>query len=450
MSAITAPIGQIGAAGITTAGNITAQSMANKANLQMNENTNQTNLQLQRESQDYQKQLWDENNAYNSPEAQVERMIAAGINPLTAFGSMSGTSGNTSGPAAAPAPAVMNAGHVDPITMDDRLTQAVTALQEQKLQKYSNETARMKANSDIEFNTASTKNMIANTQKLKQDIEVTSAMLPYNIQEAIARINDTNASAKNKEANTEYINVGIDKLNADIYKTYEEVEMGWVGLDIQQQNADINQQNADTNARNAEINQQNADTNAFNAQTTKQKVQQEYEIAVKNYQEMHLKNFMDFAKNYVYQENFSWSNLKGKSYTAGAFAKINTDLGLPKVVGVDMEASGSITGTENEQNTMAKGGSRQRIDIDQAMTDYAKFCALGARLGEIAKNPSNSEKDRKEATELLGKVRDKANNKQVTLNHMIRTQVIKNKSRLKQVIGLDASGVGNPLNGTSF
>lgn len=445
MSAITAPIGQIGAAGITTAGNITAQRMANKTNVQMNTENNKANLALQKDSQEWQKSLWDENNAYNTPEAQVERMITAGINPLTAFGSMSGSSGNSSGPASAPAPAVMNAGHVDPLSMDNRLAEAVTALNEQKIQKYSNETARMKAESDIEFNAASTKNVIKNTEKLAQDIEVTNTMLPYNIQESIARTNDTNASAANKKANLEFIQTGIDKLNAEIFKTYEEVEMGWVGLDIQQQNADINQQNADTAELNAKINQQNANINQQNADTNKLKVKQDYDIALKNYNEMKLKDFMDFAKNYVYTDTYSFSNMLTNSYTAGGTTEFNAGTGI-----VGVKANASLSGTEGEQNTKSRGGTRTRIDINQAMEDYAKFCAMGGRLGDIAKNPAVDENTRKEAVDLLGKIKDKSENKQVTLNHMIRTQVIKNKSRLKQVLQLDASGLGNPLNGTSF
>ena len=445
MSAITAPIGQIGAAGITTAGNITAQSMANKSNLQMNRENNEANLALQKDSQVWQKSLWDENNAYNTPEAQVERMIKAGINPLTAFGSMTGTAGNTNGPASAPAPAVMNAGHVDPLSMDNRLAEAVTAMNEQKIQKFSNETARMKAESDIEFNAASTKNVIKNTEKLAQDIEVTNTMLPYNIQESIARTNDTNASASNKKANLEYIQAGIDKLNADIFKTYEEVEMGWIGLDIQQQNADINQQNADTAKRNADINQQNANINQQNADTNRLKVQQDYDIALKNYNEMKLKDFMEFAKNYVYTETYSFSNMLSNSYTAGMEAGAKGNVGLMKA-----GFNANLSGTEGEQNTKSKSGTRTRIDINQAMEDYAKFCAMGGRLGDIAKNPAIDENTRKEAVGLLGKVKDKADNKQITLNHMIRTQAIKNKSRLKQVLQLDGSGLGNPLNGTSF
>ena len=154
---------------------------------------------------------------------------------------------------------------------------------------------------------------------------------------------------------------------------------------------------------------------------------------------------MDFAKNYVYTDTYSFSNMLSNSYTAGGSTEFNAGTGI-----VGVKANASLTGTEGEQNSKTRGGTRTRIDINQAMEDYAKFCAMGGRLGDIAKNPAVDEGTRKEAVDLLGKIKDKAENKQVTLNHMIRTQVIKNKSRLKQVLQLDASGLGNPLNGTSF
>ncbi len=46
---------------------------------------------------DFQYQMWQENNAYNTPEAQMKRLLEAGLNPHLAYGSVStGNSGSPS------------------------------------------------------------------------------------------------------------------------------------------------------------------------------------------------------------------------------------------------------------------------------------------------------------------------------------------------------------------
>lgn len=61
----------------------------NKANKEMNAENNQTQIDLWNQQKEYDYKMWQENNAYNAPSAQVERLKAAGINPALALSNIS-------------------------------------------------------------------------------------------------------------------------------------------------------------------------------------------------------------------------------------------------------------------------------------------------------------------------------------------------------------------------
>lgn len=70
----------------------------NKANKEMNAENNQTQIDLWNQQKEYDYKMWQENNAYNAPSAQVERLKAAGINPALALSNIStGESRSTAG-----------------------------------------------------------------------------------------------------------------------------------------------------------------------------------------------------------------------------------------------------------------------------------------------------------------------------------------------------------------
>lgn len=70
----------------------------NASNERMNAANNQLQMDLWHEQQEYDYKKWQENNAYNTPSAQVERLKAAGINPALALSSIStGESSSTAG-----------------------------------------------------------------------------------------------------------------------------------------------------------------------------------------------------------------------------------------------------------------------------------------------------------------------------------------------------------------
>lgn len=75
----------------------------NETNLQIARETNQTNVDLAREQRAYDREMWDLQNQYNDPSAQMQRMVAAGINPYIASGSVdSGSATSSAGGQTAP------------------------------------------------------------------------------------------------------------------------------------------------------------------------------------------------------------------------------------------------------------------------------------------------------------------------------------------------------------
>lgn len=112
----------IAGAGISSVGNFAGQSAANKAN-----------IKLQQTQLDWNENMWHMNNQYNTPEAQMNRMQDAGLNPLLALGGMGG--GNSGSPADAVAPAQMDntmAGF-DPVGSYMRIKQASADVENKEL-----------------------------------------------------------------------------------------------------------------------------------------------------------------------------------------------------------------------------------------------------------------------------------------------------------------------------
>lgn len=70
--------------------------------------TNKTNIRLQKEAQEYDYQKWQEMNAYNAPSQQMQRLIAAGLNPNLVYGTGNVTGNVTGGQAKARTATVVN------------------------------------------------------------------------------------------------------------------------------------------------------------------------------------------------------------------------------------------------------------------------------------------------------------------------------------------------------
>lgn len=99
-----------------------SQNAANKRNIEMQRETNELNYRMFQEQNEWNLQQWNRENEYNSPEAQAERLRAAGINPAYVFGNGS-VSEASSIQSASPSPAVSP--KMEPIRVGDQLAQGV-------------------------------------------------------------------------------------------------------------------------------------------------------------------------------------------------------------------------------------------------------------------------------------------------------------------------------------
>lgn len=92
LTAAAAALIGMGIQGGTSAGSSILQARQSTKNVNK---TNKANMELAKYQYDRDVEMWERNNAYNSPEAQMERLQKAGLNPNLVYGT--GAVGNTSG-----------------------------------------------------------------------------------------------------------------------------------------------------------------------------------------------------------------------------------------------------------------------------------------------------------------------------------------------------------------
>lgn len=80
------------------------QKAANKTNLQIANETNQMNRELAQGAQAHDVAMWNRQNEYNTPQAQMQRLQEAGLNPNLIYDSGAGSAGNAGSPQKAPVP----------------------------------------------------------------------------------------------------------------------------------------------------------------------------------------------------------------------------------------------------------------------------------------------------------------------------------------------------------
>lgn len=98
--------------------NLFGQKSANDTNLTAVRETNRQNRELFNEQLAFTEKMWNQNNEYNTPEAQRARYEAAGINPYMALGNINSGSATMASTPSAPQ---MQAGHVEPLRYGDAL-----------------------------------------------------------------------------------------------------------------------------------------------------------------------------------------------------------------------------------------------------------------------------------------------------------------------------------------
>lgn len=109
----------LGAIGIGS--NAYSQYDANATNLQSVRETNEMNYLIHKEDKQAQIDMFNRTNAYNTPEQQVARLRAAGINPSAVLGSDGQRSGVSAVMPSVPAAPQMVAGHVNPVDFSPSL-----------------------------------------------------------------------------------------------------------------------------------------------------------------------------------------------------------------------------------------------------------------------------------------------------------------------------------------
>lgn len=95
---LTAPASLI-TSGIGAAANLISGHSTNKSNERIASAANQAQMDIAKYQADRNLELWNLNNEYNSPQAQMDRYKAAGLNPHLIYGEGSASSGNSSSPA---------------------------------------------------------------------------------------------------------------------------------------------------------------------------------------------------------------------------------------------------------------------------------------------------------------------------------------------------------------
>lgn len=89
------------------------------------QSANKTNIQLAQMNNDFNERMWNQNNEYNTPSAQVQRLIDAGINPSSQYGSYSNVSnGQVQG-----TQATVQAGQYDPNAKTNRFASQIGMVQ---------------------------------------------------------------------------------------------------------------------------------------------------------------------------------------------------------------------------------------------------------------------------------------------------------------------------------
>ena len=122
---------QSGASALGNVLGFSSASSANKTNLQIARENNQAQRELFHEQMAYNTDMWNKQNQYNLPVNQVQRLLAAGINPAAVYGN--GTM-SEAGQLTAPSAPNLQQAHVSPYEFDfTGVSQAVNAYYQNQL-----------------------------------------------------------------------------------------------------------------------------------------------------------------------------------------------------------------------------------------------------------------------------------------------------------------------------
>lgn len=232
-------LSDLGAALIPAGGGI----VSNALSFISNERTNKNNLKIARETNQANYDLWKANNEYNTPQAQMARYEAAGLNPNMIYGQVS--SGNASSPASAQG-AVMKATKFG----DFGAANAVMSYLQNKLQ---NSTIQLqdsqKLKNDAETNKTNVESLNAQKDGLLKDIAYSQKLLDYtySVSRNPLELRSIEQSIEQKRASLREIDARINNLNASTAKQQAETQLMPEQLEVQKMNAVTARINAMTN-----------------------------------------------------------------------------------------------------------------------------------------------------------------------------------------------------------
>lgn len=172
---------------------------------------NNANIQIARENRDWNEAMWNKQNAYNTPSAQMQRYVDAGLNPNLIYGS--GASGGNAGSVPSTAPA-----HVESVAKGIDLNNFMQTLSQwQQIKQSEANTDLIRKNSDLvqqkAINEAISGSILKSTSGLKTlELEKSSKLLPTQVSTAEESLR--NLQNKNRE-----ILYRLDSLNPETLKS---------------------------------------------------------------------------------------------------------------------------------------------------------------------------------------------------------------------------------------
>lgn len=371
-------IAQAASSGVAAGLNYDAQIKTNENNLQIAREVNETNLQQNRETNAANRKLaekqnqwnidqWNRENAYNSPSAQVQRYMDAGVNPIAAMSSGSIGSGNAANLQSAslatdvaPPPAV-GATSQAPVLNPDMLGGALDTFLRSAALK--NETK--KTNVEVEKSASEIDKIKAETQAISDGNVRAEDLQPYALLEAQRNLTKLSADTALANATRQNIVTRSSAMLMSAQKEYSDILTAAI----------------------------DAESKRFGTTVQARGLQLQAKEAQARIANMTLSQLIDYSEKFGVRRQ--WNKKYGSSYSSseGNTAEIHGDASLSSPSfskGVfDFSLGGSYGASESE--TVTNDNSRENgvsyIELRQDTLEPTQACFR--LLREIMDNPAD-------------------------------------------------------------
>lgn len=255
---------------------VDAQELANEANKEIAHEANvynRENLQMQNQ---WNIEQWNRENEYNSPAAQMQRYIEAGINPLWAIsGSSPGQAAHLESAEAAPAEVAHVVPEYDPnrigniIAASRDLTNAALGWRKLDLESMDVDTRRAAQMSSSALDFASAANKRAATTQIETEnawnletFGVRSAQESQKLRNLQKQLSVMDAQSENYRAAAANYRASEDLTREKINRVAEDYQLRWKQIDSMMMNARANVQSSEASMLSAGAAARNAQTNS--------------------------------------------------------------------------------------------------------------------------------------------------------------------------------------------